>query len=119
MFIGAGVGVTPLRALFESTVAGPGGSAFIYRAGAPDELALRAELDEIGARQGAPVHYLVGPRQEHPEYLAPAHMLGLVPDVGQRDVYVCGPAGFTETVTSSLRALGVPRRQIHSESFEL
>ncbi|MGP8209374.1 MAG: ferric reductase-like transmembrane domain-containing protein [Acidimicrobiales bacterium] len=119
LFIGAGVGVTPLRALFESTVAGPGGSAFIYRAGAPDELALRAELDEIGARQGAPVHYLVGPRQEHPEYLAPAHMLGLVPDVGQRDVYVCGPAGFTETVTSSLRALGVPRRQIHSESFEL
>ncbi len=119
LFIGAGVGVTPLRALFESTVAGPGGSAFIYRAGAPGDLALRAELDDIGARRQAPVHYLVGSRQEHPEYLGPAHLQSLVPDVGQRDVYLCGPPGFTERVTTSLRALGVPRLQIHTESFEL
>ena len=47
LFIGAGVGVTPLRAMFESTAAVPGGSAFIYRAGAPGDLALRAELDDI------------------------------------------------------------------------
>jgi ferredoxin-NADP reductase len=119
LFIGAGVGVTPLRALFESTVAAPGGSAFIYRAGAPGELAFRAELDDIGARRQAPVHYLVGSREEHPDYLAPANIQSLVPDVGQRDVYLCGPPGFTEMVTSSLRALGVPRRQIHTESFEL
>jgi predicted ferric reductase len=119
LFIAAGVGVTPLRALFESTPVGPGDSAFIYRAGALDELALRAELDDIAARQRAPVHYLVGPRYEHPHYLAPGHMQSLVPDVGQRDVYICGPPGFTQTVSSSLRALGVPLRQIHTESFEL
>jgi predicted ferric reductase len=119
LFVGAGVGVTPLRALFEATDAGPGGSVFIYRAGAPDELALRAELDEIAARKRAQVHYMVGPRDKHPQYLGPANIARLVPDVGQRDVFVCGPGGFTETVVSSLRALGVPRRQIHTESFEL
>ena len=119
LFIAAGVGVTPLRALFESTVTGPGGSVFIYRAGAPGELALRAELDDIAARRQALVHYLVGSRREHPEYLAPGHIKSLVPDVGERDVYLCGPSGFSELVSSSLRALGVPRRQIHTESFEL
>jgi predicted ferric reductase len=119
LFIGAGVGITPLRALFESTAARPGESAFIYRAGAPEELALRTELDEIAARKKAQVHYLVGPRDKNPHYLTPAHLHHLVRDVEQRDVYVCGPAGFTQTVISSLRALGVPPRQIHTESFEL
>ena len=54
LFIAAGVGVTPLRALFESIVTGPGGSVFIYRAGAPGDLALRAELDDIAAHRQAP-----------------------------------------------------------------
>jgi len=66
LFIAAGVGVTPLRALFESIVTGPGGSVFIYRAGAPGNLALRAELDDIAAHRQAPVHYLVGSRRDHP-----------------------------------------------------
>jgi ferredoxin-NADP reductase len=119
LFIAAGVGVTPVRAMFESTATVPGGSVFIYRAGAPGDLALRAELDDISARRQAPVHYLVGSRHDHPEYLGPDHIKSLVPDVGQREVYLCGPTGFSEMVSSSLRALGVPQRQVHTESFEL
>ena len=70
-------------------------------------------------RRKAKVFYLVGSRDEHPEYLTPAHLQLIVRDVHQRDVYVCGPPGFTEMVGSSLRDLGVPGRQIHTESFEL
>ena len=91
----------------------------MYRASNPDELGLRRELDEIAARRKAKVFYLVGSRNEHPEYLTPAHVQLLVRDVRQRDVYVCGPTGFTEMVSASLRDLGVPGRQIHTESFEL
>ena len=121
LFIAAGVGVTPLRALFESIVTGPGGSVFIYRAGAAVSRVMRAplpELDDIAAHRQAPVHYLVGSRRDHPEYLGPDHIKSLVRDVAERDVYLCGPAGFSEMVSSSLRALGVPQRQIHTESFE-
>ena len=50
--------------------------------------------------------------------LGPDHIKSLVRDVAERDVYLCGPAGFSEMVSSSLRALGVPQRQIHTESFE-
>ncbi|HTT92454.1 MAG TPA: ferredoxin reductase family protein [Acidimicrobiales bacterium] len=119
LLIGAGVGITPLRALFE-TFAVPGADvALLYRASHPDELALRRELDEIAAKRKAKIFYLVGPRDEHPEYLTPAHLQLLVRDIGQRDVYVCGPGGFTEMVSSSLHDLGLPGRQVHTESFEL
>jgi predicted ferric reductase len=119
LFIGAGVGVTPLRAMFESVVAPPGGSAFIYRARSDKDVVLRRELDEIAARRQAQVHYLVGPSEDHPEYLSSTHIAQLVPDVGERDVFVCGPSGFMVRVTAALSVLGVPSAQVHTESFEL
>jgi predicted ferric reductase len=118
LMIGAGIGVTPLRALMESLPWRPGEMTLVYRASDPSHLALRAELDELAARRGATVHYLVGTRQDHPEYLTPDHILELAPDVDQRDVFVCGPESFTEMVRGSLRTLDVPYRQVHTESFE-
>jgi ferredoxin-NADP reductase len=119
LMIGAGVGITPLRAMFEEASTATGDVTLLYRASDSDGLGLRGELDEIAQRRGASVHYLVGPRDEHPEYLSPDHLQGLVRDIVQRDVYVCGPPGFTATVNSSLRTLRVPRRHIHTEMFEL
>ena len=36
-----------------------------------------------------------------------------------RDVFVCGPPAMTDAVLRSLRALGVPRAQVHAERFSL
>jgi len=118
LMIGAGIGVAPLRALMEVLPARPGDMTFVYRAGDTAHLALRAELDELATRRGARVHYLVGSRADHPEYLAPDHILQMAPDVVDQDVFVCGPDSFTTLVRGSLRALGVPARQVHTESFE-
>jgi ferredoxin-NADP reductase len=41
-----------------------------------------------------------------------------VPDVGRRDVYLCGPAGLATAILAALRELRVPRRQIHLDPFE-
>jgi ferredoxin-NADP reductase len=41
----------------------------------------------------------------------------LVPDLADRDVYLCGPARMTDTAGPALRAAGVPRHRIHHESF--
>jgi ferredoxin-NADP reductase len=40
-----------------------------------------------------------------------------VPDVQQRDVFLCGPSSMEEAVQRSLENLGVPARQIHREHF--
>ena len=91
----------------------------LYRASDPEELVFRSELDEIAAQRQAKVYYLVGRRSEHAEYLTPAHLGRLVPDVARREVYLCGPPDLVEAVKRSLQILGVPRRRTHSESFEL
>lgn len=118
LMIGAGIGVAPIRALMESLPTGPGEMTLVYRATEASDLALRLEIDDLAARRGAKVYYLVGSRHDHPEYLSPDHILQLAPDVGHRDVFVCGPESFTEAVRASLRTLGVAARQVHTESFE-
>jgi predicted ferric reductase len=119
LMVGAGIGITPLRALLEAWRGRPGETTLLYRASAPSDLALRTELDDLAHRKGAKVVYLTGAREDHPEYLTPEHVQELVPDVAERDVFVCGPEGFAEMVRASLRILDVPSRQVHTESFEL
>lgn len=43
----------------------------------------------------------------------------MVPDIAERDVYVCGPPTMTSAVLSALRGLKVPQRQVHAERFGL
>jgi ferredoxin-NADP reductase len=49
----------------------------------------------------------------------PAHLRELVPDIAERDVYVCGPPGLTDVLERNVRAAGVPKRFIHAERFAL
>ena len=57
--------------------------------------------------------------EEAIDHLSPAHLHELVPDIGERDVYVCGPPGLIDIVTRHVREAGVRRRQIHAERFAL
>ncbi len=121
--IAGGIGIAPLRALLESLPARPGDLTLIYRASHPSDLVFRGELDLLAAHRGARVHYLVGHRHNHAADQPPAPPLDgtmiarLVPTIADQDVYVCGPTGLIEAVQASLRALGVPRRQVHAERF--
>lgn len=120
LLIAGGIGITPLRALLEALPANPGDLALIYRASSSHELVFREELDELMRVRGATVHYLVG-RRGSPEMpldpLAPGALRRLVPDIGRRDVFMCGPIPMMEAVRQSLHALRVPDSQIHWERF--
>lgn len=89
----------------------------VYRVVAADEAIF---LDEL--RQAAPTLQLIaGDHREprHAELMSPEHLCELVPDLAERDVFVCGPPAFTDLTRRSLRAAGVSRRRIHSERFAL
>ncbi|AQZ70484.1 ferric reductase [[Actinomadura] parvosata subsp. kistnae] len=118
LLVAGGVGITPLRALFEAIPAAPGDLTLLYRARSEEDLVFRAELEEIAHRRGAAVHYCVGPREQVGDPFAPAVLTALLPELARYEVYVCGPAGMTGAATSALRAAGVPNRRIHRESFE-
>ncbi|MBN9621063.1 MAG: ferric reductase, partial [Actinobacteria bacterium] len=118
LLIGAGVGITPLRALFESLPGDPGDVTLVYRASRPDDLVLRHELDGVAAWRGARVHYVVGPRRAGDrDPLAARRLARLVPDLPRHDVYICGPDPLAEALRDELRRAGVPRGNIHHESF--
>lgn len=119
LLIGGGVGIAPLRALMETLRARPGDLTMLYRASREEDLAFRGEIDELARLRGVRVHYLVGPRRRRANSFAPAALRSLVPDLAAHDVYLCGPASMREQATKGLRAAGVPRRQIHTEQFEL
>ncbi len=117
LLIAGGIGITPLRALFEALPAKPGDMTLVYRARDANDIVFRSEIDALARVRGANVHYLLGPRTQRPDPLGPRSLQRLVPDIGDHDVYVCGPAPMMQAIETSLRGLGLPRRQIHAERF--
>jgi predicted ferric reductase len=117
VMMAGGIGITPLRALFESLPAQPGRLDLIYRASTAEEVLFRAELEALAARRGGQVHLLIGSRTEHP--ISAELLRSLVADVAGRDAYVCGPPGLAAAFRNALRAAGVPRARIHVEAFAL
>jgi len=118
LLLAGGVGITPLRALFETLPGRPGDVTLIYRASTVDDLVLRHEIDWIARNRAADVHYLLGPPERGSrDHLSGYRLQQLVPDVRERDVFLCGPEPMMAAARAGLRAAGVPRRHIHDESF--
>ncbi|MFD9218938.1 ferric reductase-like transmembrane domain-containing protein [Streptomyces sp. NPDC060064] len=112
LLLAGGVGITPLRALFETL---HGEVTLLYYARREEDLALRGELDEIAAVRGTRVLYAVG---EGALPLTAESLCGAIGDLAEHEVYLCGPPGMTAAAKDALRDAGVPRRHIHHESFE-
>ncbi|MEV4347597.1 ferredoxin reductase family protein [Actinoplanes sp. NPDC049596] len=116
--IAGGIGVTPIRALLEDETL-TGDIVVLYRARTPADAVLLPELQNLAHLRQARLHLLTGRTDETNQPLSAGNLLGLVPDIAQRDVFVCGPAAMTAAVLRSLRQLGVPARQRHAETFRL
>jgi predicted ferric reductase len=118
LLIAGGIGIAPVRALLEEL---PSGGKVLYRVSKAEDLVFRKELEALAASRGHQLGYLVGSRRDPAlrQALSADGIRLLVPDVRQRDVYVCGPPGMVTGVIQALRTLRVPRRQIHLDPFEL
>jgi ferredoxin-NADP reductase len=104
-----------MRALFETLPRARGQDlTLLYRARGPEHVLFRTELEEIARSRGARVQYLLG---SDPECLTAAGLLRLVPDLTQRDVYLCGPPGMADAVRIGLRDAGLPPEYLHEERF--
>lgn len=120
LLIAGGIGITPLRALLEELPAGRGQITLLYRATDWDDTVFADELDHLARRRGVTLQYLIGRRgtsQLPEDPLLPEQLRELVPDIAERDVFVCGPIPMLDAVRRSLRSLGVPKSQVHVERF--
>ena len=118
LLIGAGSGIAPVRALMETF---PAGTVVLCRARTLEDLIFKDELDRLAIERDMQVWYVLG-RRDDPDsahVFTAVGLLELVPDVRDRDVYVCGPEGLGDLVVRTLGELDVPARQIHVDQFEL
>ncbi len=109
VLIAGGIGITPIRALVETM---KGDLIVLYRVVKEEDVIFRDELDALSAASGAVVHYVVGDHAgDGRDLLAPAHLLELVPDLAERDVFLCGPPAMAASSrrTSATRACRVAR----------
>jgi predicted ferric reductase len=117
LLIAGGIGITPIRALVETM---HGDVVVLYRVVKDEDVVFRAELDALSAANGLAVHYVVGDHDgAGANLLSPGHLLELVPDLTERDVFLCGPPAMAAVIRKNVRAARVPRRQVHAERFAL
>ncbi|WP_432193066.1 ferredoxin reductase family protein [Streptomyces sp. bgisy027] len=118
LLIAGGVGITPVRAMLEDQTTGD--FVVLYRVRSEADAVLLDEVRHLVALRGGRLHLLTGRTGENavPPF-DPANLHRLVPDITERDVYVCGPPAMTTAVLGGLRQLRVPAGQVHAERFGL
>jgi predicted ferric reductase len=119
LLIAGGIGITPIRALVEE-LTGP--VTVLYRVHTMADAVLLKELEELARTRSTRVQVLTGRTGAgNPPNtpFEPDNLAALVPDIRERDVFVCGPPAMMSAVLRSLRTLGVPRHQVHAELFSL
>jgi predicted ferric reductase len=118
VLIGAGVGITPLRAMLEDPRAQRGACTVILRASTHLDAPLLDEIRQLAVDQGAALYEVIGPRGKGwstPD--GPQSMSQIVPKLSECDVFVCGPEKWSARVKADARHHGVPDEAIHAEEF--
>ena len=114
VLIGAGVGISPIRALLEDLPASTKVTV-ILRGSTLEDLVHRDEITQLVSARNGRLHEIVGSR--HNVRLDATVLRKLVGNLRNTDVYVCGPAGFSDSVSETLERLGARRERIHQEAF--
>jgi ferredoxin-NADP reductase len=126
LLMGAGIGITPMRALLEDLPQRPGEVTIVHRVSDRSDLVLDHEIDVLARRHGARYVVLEGHRPPHRDSWLPAAAAGvsdsqalreLCPDVAERDVYLCGAPAWMDAARRAAREAGVPATHIHLERF--
>lgn len=130
LFLSAGSGITPLMSMTR-TLADLGRSAdvvFVHSARTPADIIFRKELETLESLHPwfRVVHVVAGTGDEAGWGALPGQLTGLldgpaltgaVPDLAEREVFVCGPPPYMDAVRTSLLAAGLPEASYHQETF--
>jgi predicted ferric reductase len=118
VLIAGGIGITPVRALLEEM---DGDIVVLYRVVSPSEIVFFDELQALVRERGGRLELVIGDHatDDGGRLLSPDHLRELVPDIQERDVFVCGPPAMTAVIEKHLRDARVPSRHVKVERFAL
>jgi predicted ferric reductase len=127
LMVAGGIGITPIRALIESLAAAGRDIVLLYSVKTANDLVFASELRALTAH----CHFILSRYTENTERTETGetnvgHERGridlrmlarLVPDVQDREVFICGPQPMMKAVAAALGALQVRESSIHYEQF--
>lgn len=130
LFLSAGSGITPLMSMTR-TLVDLGRTAdvvFVHSARTPADIIFRRELEALEAlHPWLRVVPVVADAGGEPGWgqggdrltgqLDGAALTAAVPDVAEREVFVCGPAPYMDAMRTGLLAAGLPEARYHQETF--
>ena len=124
LMVAGGIGITPIRALIESQAAAGRDIVLLYSVKTANDLVFASELRALTAQ----CHFILSRCTDNtePGETDAGHERGridlrmiarLVPDVRDREVFICGPQPMMKAVAAALGALQVRESSIHYEQF--
>ena len=119
LLIAGGIGITPLRALLD-TFGSDDDVVLLYRVERPDDVIFGDELRRFERAENMTIHVIPGTEigDDQTDLLSVPALQRNVPDIAERECFVCGPPGLIDAIKRRLQILGVPPHHIHYERFE-
>lgn len=124
LYIAGGIGITPIRSMIEQQAAlnERGNAVLLYGNRTEADTIFLQELHELGSKIAMPIHNVLSEQKGFKGengFVDQEKISRLVPDVRERDVFLCGPPPMMAAIVKQLKELGVPESQIHYERFSL
>ncbi|MGJ0485403.1 MAG: FAD-binding oxidoreductase [Methylomicrobium sp.] len=127
LFIGAGSGITPILSMCRwiADTAPDIDVKLLASFKSPSDIIFRKEFEMLSARSsGFQTAITVTSRWKGVDFWGGftgrvnRHMLAMfVPDILERDVFLCGPEPFSQSINGILREIGYDMSRFHTESY--
>jgi glycine betaine catabolism B len=128
LYLSAGSGITPLMSMTRASIdlGLDRDIAFVHSARTPADIVFRDELTRLSKiARGLKLHFVCEGIGDERDWNGATGRLDLallskwLPDYADREVFVCGPAGYMNAVRSMLRDGGHDPARYHQESFDI
>lgn len=113
LFIGSGIGVTPLVPMFRHVVSSQGTAQFIQNTNDIDQIPFQEKLSEIANNEDN-TNYIIHDKNQN-GYIDAEYLKQYLTD--DTEIYVCGGTEFLKSIISILKEIGVATERVHFESF--
>ena len=119
LLLAGGIGITPIRALAEQLAIQKTDATILYGCKTETDIVFKNELTNLNIKHFFLLSQTKNQAKDNflPGRISAEKIKLLVPDFLGREVYLCGPNNMIQGLLTDLRALNIPKNQIHYEKF--